>query len=236
MLEDLKGSETWRIFRIMSEFIEGFDELSDIGPAVSIFGSARFKEEDEYYKKAIEVAELLAQNGYSVITGGGPGIMEAANSGAAKYNVKSVGLNIELPMEQKPNIHQNKSLRFRYFFARKVMFVKYSMGYVCMPGGFGTLDEFFEALTLMQTNKIHPLPLIMFGTEYWDGLLSWMKDIMLKNKTASEENFSFIKLTDDPKEVVAIMNRHRDWKEKMRRKATKEIKKERGKGKGEFLP
>ena len=165
MLEDLKGSETWRIFRIMSEFIEGFDELSDIGPAVSIFGSARFKEEDEYYKKAIEVAELLAQNAYAVITGGGPGVMEAANLGATNYKVTSVGLNIELPMEQKPNIYQNKSLRFRYFFARKVMFVKYSMGYVCMPGGFGTLDEFFEALTLMQTNKIHPLPLIMFGSE-----------------------------------------------------------------------
>lgn len=235
MLEDLKGSETWRIFRIMSEFIEGFDELSDIGPAVSIFGSARFKEEDKYYKKAIEVAELLAQNGYAVITGGGPGIMEAANSGAAKYNVKSVGLNIELPMEQKPNIHQNKSLRFRYFFARKVMFVKYSMGYVCMPGGFGTLDEFFEALTLMQTNKIHPLPLIMFGSEYWDGLLTWMKDTMLKNKTVSEEDFSFIKVTDDPREVVAIMNRHRDWKEEMRRKAAKEVEKKRGKGKDEFL-
>lgn len=236
MLEDLKGSETWRIFRIMSEFIEGFDELSDIGPSVSIFGSARFKEEDPYYKKAIEVAELLAQNGYAVITGGGPGIMEAANSGAAKYNVKSVGLNIELPMEQKPNIHQNKSLRFRYFFVRKVMFVKYSMGYVCMPGGFGTLDEFFEALTLMQTNKIHPLPLVMFGSEYWSGLLSWMKDTMLKNKTVSEEDFSFIKVTDDPREVVAIMNRHRDWKEEMRRKAAKEMEKEREKGKCEFLP
>ncbi|MDO8445585.1 MAG: TIGR00730 family Rossman fold protein [Deltaproteobacteria bacterium] len=236
MLEDLKGSETWRIFRIMSEFIEGFDELSDIGPAVSIFGSARFKEEDEYYKKSIEVAELLAQNGYSVITGGGPGVMEAANLGAANYKGKSVGLNIELPMEQKPNIYQNKSLRFRYFFARKVMFVKYSMGYVCMPGGFGTLDEFFEALTLMQTNKIHPLPLIMFGSEYWKGLLDWMRYTMLCHKTASEEDFYLINVTDDPQEVVAIMNRHRDWKEEMRKKAEKEIENKREKEKNEFLP
>jgi len=238
VLEDLKGSETWRIFRIMSEFIEGFDELSDIGPAVSIFGSARFKEEDEYYKKTIEVAELLAQNGYSVITGGGPGVMEAANWGAANYKVKSVGLNIELPMEQKPNIYQNKSLRFRYFFARKVMFVKYSMGYVCMPGGFGTLDEFFEALTLMQTNKIHPLPLILFGSKYWEGLLDWMRYTMLGHKTASEEDFYFISLTDDPKEVVEILNRHRDWKEEMRRKAAKEKAEEerKEKEKGEFFP
>lgn len=234
MLEDLKGSETWRIFRIMSEFIEGFDELSEIGPAVSIFGSARFKEEDYYYKKAMEVAELLAKNGYAVITGGGPGIMEAANWGASNYPVKSVGLNIELPSEQKPNIYQNRSLKFRYFFARKVMFVKYSMGYVCMPGGFGTLDEFFEALTLMQTNKIHPLPLIMFGSEYWKGLLSWMKDIMLKHKTVSEEDFSFIKVTDDPNEVVSIMNRHRDWKEDMKRKAANEAEIE--KEKAELLP
>lgn len=219
MIEDFKGSETWRIFRIMSEFIEGFDEMSSVGPSVSIFGSARFKEEDFYYKKTLEVAEALSQNGYAIITGGGPGVMEAANWGAANFNVKSVGLNIELPMEQKPNIYQNRSLKFRYFFVRKVMFVKYSMGYVCMPGGFGTLDEFFEALTLMQTNKIHPLPLILFGTDYWQGLLSWMKDVMLKHGTVSDEDFSFIKLTDDPREVVNIMNRHRDWKEEMRRKA-----------------
>lgn len=219
MLEDLKGSETWRIFRIMSEFIEGFDELSDLGCAVSIFGSARFKEEDAYYKKAMEVAELLAQNGYAVITGGGPGVMEAANRGAANFNVKSVGLNIELPQEQKPNIYQNRSLRFRYFFARKVMFVKYSMGYVCMPGGFGTLDEFFEALTLMQTSKVHPIPLVMFGSEYWEGLLAWMKNTMLRNGAVSDEDFSFIKVTDDPREVISIMNHHRDWKEEMRRKA-----------------
>ncbi len=234
MLEDLKGSETWRIFRIMSEFIEGFDELSDLGPAVSIFGSARFNEDEEYYKKSLEVAELLAQNGYAVITGGGPGVMEAANRGAANFKVKSVGLNIELPQEQKPNIYQNRSLRFRYFFARKVMFVKYSMGYVCMPGGFGTLDEFFEALTLMQTSKVHPIPLVMFGSEYWKGLLAWMKDTMLKSGTVSDEDFSFIKVTDDPREVISIMNCHRDWKEEMRRKAAQE--KESKKVKGEFLP
>lgn len=223
MIEDLKGSETWRIFRIMSEFIEGFDELSELGPAVSIFGSARFRDGDNYYRKTTEIAELLAQNGYSVITGGGPGIMEAANKGAANYNVKSIGLNIELPQEQKPNIYQNKSLRFRYFFARKVMFVKYSMGYICMPGGFGTLDEFFEALTLMQTNKVNPLPLVLIGSEYWEGLLTWMRETMLKNKTASEEDFSYIKLTDDPMEVVSIMNQHRDWREEMKKKAARKV-------------
>jgi uncharacterized protein (TIGR00730 family) len=219
MIEDFKGSETWRIFRIMSEFIEGFDELSDLGPAVSIFGSARFKEDNVYYKKSLEVAELLAKNGFAVITGGGQGIMEAANWGASNFKVKSVGLNIELPQEQVPNIYQNKYLRFRYFFARKVMFVKYSMGYVCMPGGFGTLDEFFEALTLMQTAKVHPMPLILFGSEYWGGLLSWMRGTMLRNGTVSEEDFSYIRLTDDPKEVAEIMVRHREWKEEMRRKA-----------------
>lgn len=219
MIEDFKGHETWRIFRIMSEFIEGFDELGDIGPAISIFGSARFDEDNKYFRKTVEIGELLAKNGYSVITGGGPGIMEAGNLGASRHNVKSVGLNIELPMEQKPNIYQNRSLKFRYFFARKVMFVKYSMGYVCMPGGFGTLDEFFEALTLMQTNKIHPLPLVMFGSEYWQGLLKWMKDVMVKHGTVSEEDFSHIKITDDTEEVITIMNCHRDWKEEMRRRA-----------------
>jgi len=219
MIEDLKGLETWRIFRIMSEFVEGFEELSDIGPAVTIFGSARFHRNHKYYKKALEISCLLAENGYTIITGGGPGIMAAANKGASLNKVISVGLNIVLPKEQKPNPFQNKSLNFKYFFARKVMFVKYAMGYVCLPGGFGTLDEFFEALTLIQTHKIYPFPLILVGKEYWHGLMHWIKTTMLKEKTISKEDIDLIKLTDDPKEVLSVINAHRDWKIKMIKKS-----------------
>lgn len=217
MINDLKGNEAWRILRIMSEFIEGFDKLSRTKNAVSIFGSARFDENNPYYMHAEKISELLAENGFSVITGGGPGIMEAGNKGAYNKGQESVGLNIELPREESHNQYQTISMEYRYFFARKVMFVKHSIGYVCMPGGFGTLDEFFEALTLMQTCKIYPLPLILFGTEYWGGLLDWMKNTMLEEKTISKEDFSFIKLTDDPEEVIEIMKQHRNWKDKMRR-------------------
>ncbi|MCP3676148.1 MAG: TIGR00730 family Rossman fold protein, partial [Deltaproteobacteria bacterium] len=166
------------------------------------------------YKKTAVIARLLAENGYSVITGGGPGLMEAANKGAAEGGGASIGLNITLPEEQKPNSFQNKSIQFKYFFARKVMFVKYAMGYVCMPGGFGTLDELFEALTLMQTHKIYTFPLILCGTEYWSGLIEWMKDVMCKRRTVSKKDFDFITLTDDPEEIVEIMNRHRRWRQK----------------------
>ncbi len=214
MVEDFKGKETWRLFRILSEFIEGFDELSDIGPAVSIFGSARLKRTNKYYKKTVEVADLLSQAGFTIITGGGGGVMEAANKGAAKNDGLSIGLNITLPMEQKPNKFQNMSLNFRYFFARKVMFVKYAIGYVCMPGGFGTLDEFFEALTLIQTHKIYPFPVILFGKEYWSPLLDYMKKVMLKYNTISRRDLKFISLTDDPAEACDIMTRHRDLKHK----------------------
>lgn len=214
MIEDLKGRETWRIFRIMSEFVEGFEELSDIGPAVTIFGSARFHRNHKYYKKALEISCLLAENGYTIITGGGPGIMAAANKGASLNKVISVGLNIVLPKEQKPNPFQNKSLNFKYFFARKVMFVKYAMGYVCLPGGFGTLDEFFEALTLIQTHKIYPFPLILVGKEYWHGLMHWIRTTMLKEKTISKGDVELIKLIDDPEEVLSVINSHRDWKMK----------------------
>lgn len=214
VVEDLKGKETWRLFRIMSEFIEGFDELSDIGPAVSIFGSARLTKNSKYYKKTLEVANLLAKNGYSIITGGGPGIMEAANKGANTHGGLSIGLNITLPMEQKPNKYQNKALHFRYFFARKVMFVKYAIGYVCMPGGFGTLDEFFEALTLIQTHKIYPFPLILFGKEYWTPLIDYMRNTMLKFRTIDPEDLDLINLTDDPGEVLDIINRHKEKKVK----------------------
>jgi len=211
-IDDLKGRETWRIFRILSEFVEGFEELSDIGPAVSIFGSARTSPRNKYYKQTVELSKLLSENGYTIITGGGPGIMEAANRGAADNGGTSVGLNIELPMEQKPNKYQNVELNFRYFFARKVMFVKYAMGYVCMPGGFGTLDEFFEALTLIQTHKIYPFPLILFGGEYWAPLRDFMENSMLKNNAITEEDLELIQVTDDQDEVLDIINKHRDWK------------------------
>jgi uncharacterized protein (TIGR00730 family) len=217
IIEDLKGDQSWRIFRIISEFTEGFDKLSGMGDAISIFGSARLKPDSYYYQKAIEVAELLAQNNFAIISGGGPGIMEAANKGAHLQDQISIGLNIELPHEQIPNPYQNIALDFRYFFVRKVMFVRYSMGYVCMPGGFGTLDEFFESLTLMQTHKIYPLPLVLFGKEYWSGLYEWLKTTLIEFATISEEDLGYITLTDDPQEVLDIMIKHREWKNKKRR-------------------
>ncbi|QSA96753.1 TIGR00730 family Rossman fold protein [Methylococcus sp. EFPC2] len=212
MIEDLKGDESWRMFRIISEFTEGFERLSDTHFAISIFGSARIKPETPYYQAAQTIAEVLAGNGYSIISGGGPGVMEAANKGAWLKNAPSIGLNIQLPSEQRPNNYQNVSLEFRYFFARKVMFVKYSIGYVCLPGGFGTLDELFEALTLMQTHKIHPMPLVLFGADYWNGLLSWIRDTVLAHKLIGPDELDYISVTDDPLEVVDIMNRHREWK------------------------
>ena len=212
-LEEVKGDEAWRMFRILSEFTEGFDKLSDLDFAVTIFGSARFNKDNEFYKKAAELAEALAKEGFPIISGGGPGIMEAANKGADEADQVSVGLNIDLPHEQLKNEYQNLSLHFRYFFARKVMFVKHSMGYVCMPGGFGTLDEFFEALTLMQTERIYHVPLILFGTEFWQGLIDWMKQTLLLHDTVSDIDFDLIKLTDDIDEVVSIMTAHRTWKQ-----------------------
>jgi hypothetical protein len=212
MIEDLKGDESWRMFRIISEFTEGFEKLSDTTFAISIFGSARIKPESSYYQVTQTIAELLASHGFSIISGGGPGIMEAANKGAWMKNAPSIGLNIQLPSEQRPNDFQNVALEFRYFFARKVMFVKYSIGYVCLPGGFGTLDEFFEALTLMQTHKIHPMPLVLFGSEYWAGLLEWIRNTVLAHGLIEESELNYISVTDDPLEVVDIMNRHRDWK------------------------
>lgn len=212
LIDDFKGDESWRMFRIVSEFTEGIDKLADLGYAISIFGSARLKSDNIYYQKAVDIARSLANEEFSVITGGGPGIMEAANKGAFNGKVKSVGLNINLPLEQKPNTYQNISLDYRYFFVRKVMFVKHSMGYVIMPGGFGTLDEFFEALTLMQTEKIFPMPLILFGVEFWQGLIDWLKSTMLENGTISKEDFHFITITDDIDEVVSTMVKHREWK------------------------
>lgn len=212
MIDDFKGDEAWRMFRIISEFTEGFDKLSGLGFCISIFGSAQTSPDHPYYKKAEEIARRLAKEGYSIITGGGPGVMEAANKGAYEAGARSIGLNIDLPHEQNPNPYQNKRLEFRYFFVRKVMFVKYSMGYVCMPGGFGTLDEFFESLTLMQTNKIYPMPLILFGTEYWRGLHEWIKSTLLYNGAISEPDLQLVCMTDDVEEVVKVINKHREWK------------------------
>ena len=216
MIEDLKGDESWRMFRIISEFTEGFDRLSSLGYAVSIFGSARLKEDNPYYQQSVEIAQRLGKEGFAIITGGGPGVMEAANKGAFSSESKSVGLNIRLPQEQLPNSYQDMMLDYRYFFVRKVMFVKHSMGYVCMPGGFGTMDEFFESLTLMQTEKIYPMPLILFGMEYWQGLIDWMKTTMVPAGTVRESDFEYITLTDDMEEVVSILVKHRQWKEEMR--------------------
>ncbi len=215
MIEDFKGDESWRLFRILAEFTEGIDTLSDLGFAISIFGSARIKPDNEYYQKTVLLSKRLAEEGFAVITGGGPGIMEAGNKGATEGEGHSVGLNIELPMEQKPNDFQNITLNYRYFFARKVMFVKHSMGYVCMPGGFGTFDEFFEALTLVQTEKIYPMPIVLFGSKFWSGLLEWVKTQPLELGLIAETDLDLLTVTDDIEEVVNIMSKHRQFKQKM---------------------
>lgn len=219
LIEDLKGDESWRMFRIISEFTEGFDRLSDLGYAVSIFGSARLKEDNPYYQQSVDIAQRLAKEDFAIISGGGPGVMEAANKGAFESEAKSMGLNIRLPQEQVPNPYQDLVLDYRYFFVRKVMFVKHSMGYVCMPGGFGTMDEFFESLTLMQTEKIYPMPLILFGVDYWQGLIDWMRETMIPAGTVCESAFDYIILTDDMDVVVSTMVKHRQWKEEMRHKS-----------------
>lgn len=216
IIDDLKGDQSWRIFRIISEFTEGFDELSGLCDAISIFGSARLARDSFYYLKTVELAEMLSKEGFAIISGGGPGVMEAANKGAHLQDQPSIGLNIELPMEQKPNPYQNLSLNFRYFFVRKVMFVRYSIGYVCMPGGFGTLDEFFEALTLMQTHKAYPLPLVLYGSDFWNGLMDWLKGKLIEYGTISPEDLELITVTDDPQRVVDIMVAHREWKNRQR--------------------
>ena len=198
--------ESWRIFRIMAEFVESFETLSHVGPAVTIFGSARTPVRDHYYKATVALAKGLAKSNMAVITGGGPGIMEAANRGAALVKGKSVGLNIELPHEQSGNPYANIPLDFHYFFARKVCFVKYSVGFVFMPGGFGTLDEFFEVITLVQTQRIPQFPIILFGREYWTGLLRWMKAQMQeKNPFISPGDLDLMTITDDPQQAIDII-------------------------------
>ena len=197
-----KSSDSWRVFRILGEFVGGFDSLATITHGVSVFGSARTDESNEYYQAAVETGRLLAEVGFEVITGGGPGIMEAANRGAFEAGKVSVGCNIELPFEQVTNPYQNKSLTFKYFFVRKTMFIKYSNAYVIFPGGFGTLDELFEALTLIQTRKIRNFPVVLFGSTYWKGLLAWLTSTMLNEKNINPEDLSLIHLTDSPKDTV----------------------------------
>jgi uncharacterized protein (TIGR00730 family) len=200
--------EPWRIFRIMAEFVESFEAMSKIGPAVSVWGSARVDENNRYYKLARRTAQLLAKGGFAVITGGGPGIMEAANRGAAEAGGVSVGLNIELPQEQKPNPYMNRLLNFRYFFIRKVCFVKYAQGFIMFPGGFGTLDEFFEAITLIQTERIERFPVVLVGSEYWNGLRQWMVEQLEGRDHISKSDLDLITITDSPEEVVLLMKRH----------------------------
>lgn len=202
----VSAEETWRIFRIMAEFVEGFEELATIGPAVSIFGSARTDADDPYYNLAVETARAVGKAGFAVITGGGGGIMEAANKGAAEAGVKSVGLNIDLPHEQIPNKYQDVSLHFRYFFCRKVMFLKYAHGFVVMPGGFGTMDEYFESLVLIQTLKQAHFPVVCMGHEFWDGLIDWIKEAMLKkHEYISPEDMDVFSVCDEPAEAARII-------------------------------
>jgi len=197
--------DPWRIFRIMAEFVDSFQTMSQVGPAVTIFGSARTKTSDKYYHAASAIAKGLAHHNLAVVTGGGPGIMEAANKGAAQAGGKSVGLNIELPHEQSGNRFSNVPIHFHYFFARKVCFVKYSLGFVFMPGGFGTLDEFFEVLTLVQTQRIPQFPMILYGSEHWKGLLAWVRSRLEKDKFISPDDLDLVKLTDDTDEVIQII-------------------------------
>lgn len=207
-MEDLKTSETWRVFRILSELVEGFETLNEIGPAVTIFGSARLSAGNKYYDDAVAVAKMLADDGFAIITGGGPGVMEGANKGAKKGKAHSIGLNIEIPMEQHPNKYQDISLSFRYFFIRKLMFIKYAMAYIIFPGGFGTVDEMFEALTLSQTKKIQNFPIILYGSEYWKGLIDWMKKTLVPNGTIGREDFALFSIVDTPEEIRFLINEH----------------------------
>lgn len=207
---EIRTNDSWAVFKIMSEFVEGYERLGRIGPCVSIFGSARTMEDNKYFKLAEEIAFQITQNGYGIITGGGPGIMEAGNKGARRGLGVSVGLNIDLPFEQFNNVYidNDKLINFDYFFVRKVMFVKYAQGFVVLPGGFGTLDELFEAITLIQTKKIGRFPIILVGTEFWGGMMDWITKVMLeKEKNISPEDMNLIKIVDTPEEVVAEINR-----------------------------
>ncbi len=207
-LDNSVVGDSWRMFRIMAEFVDGFDAMSSINvPAVTVYGSARTGADDKNYILAEQIGAELAKNGYGVITGGGPGIMEAANKGAAEAGGVSVGLNIDLPHEQSPNAYANFELDFKYFFVRKVMFMKYSMGFICMPGGFGSLDELFEALTLIQTQRIKSFPIVLVGSEFWTGLVDWLQDKLLGNGNISSEDMFLFKVMDDVDEIIKYFNK-----------------------------
>ncbi len=207
-LENFNVGDSWRLFRIMAEFVDGFDTLSAVNrPAVTIFGSARFTETDTYYNIARDVGKGLAEAGYAVMTGGGPGIMEAGNRGAADAEGISIGLNIDLPFEQEGNPFVNVPLEFKYFFVRKVMLIKYATAFICMPGGFGTLDELFEAVTLIQTRRIKGFPIVLVGSEYWGGLVEWIKARMLEIKTISEGDLDIFIVLDEPEDIIQYIKR-----------------------------
>ena len=207
LVDDLTLNDSWRMFHIMAEFVEGFETLPEVYPAVSIFGSSRVNPKSPTYQTTVEAARLLVESGFNVISGGGPGVMEAANRGAAEAGGKSVGLHIHLPNEQKPNEYANVRLEFKYFFIRKVMFVKYAVAYIIMPGGFGTLDELFEALTLIQTKRIRYFPVILVGSNFWSGLLDWVKNTLVEEDTISETDFDIFNVVDTPQEAVQIIKR-----------------------------
>lgn len=205
---DLKAESSWQVFKVMSEMVEGFEKLNKIGPCISIFGSARIEPDSKYYQLTMEIASKLCHEGFGVISGGGPGVMEAANKGAKQVDGRSVGLNIDLPFEQdsNPYIDPDKLITFRYFFIRKLMFVKYAQGFVLMPGGFGTMDEVFEILTLVQTNKADSIPIIMVGSSYWKGLVDWIKEQLLDGHYISPEDMNLFKLVDTADEVIQHIN------------------------------
>lgn len=207
LVDDFKMGESWRIFKIIGEFVEGIERLHEIGPAVSIFGSARTKKDDPYYQIAERTASLFVKSNFAVITGGGGGIMEAANKGAMEAGGTSVGMNIILPFEQHPNPYANVPIEFNYFFIRKVMFVKYAMAYIIMPGGMGTLDELFEAVTLIQTKRIRPFPLILVGSDYWKGLVDWIRETLLRNNAISPEDMDILQIIDEPEDIVKMVKR-----------------------------
>ena len=218
-INDLAKEESWRIFRLIGELVEGFDKLSGIEPAVTIYGSARIKPGEELYEQTTLIARRLGELGFSIITGGGPGVMEAANKGAREAGVTSVGLNIQLPEEQIPNPYVTKSITFNHFFIRKVMLVKYAIAFIIIPGGLGTLDELTEVLTLMQTHKIRPFPVILFQGQYWEGFLNWIKNTVLARGFISEEDFNHLRVSDDPEEIVTTVQKWYIKQEVVGRKA-----------------
>jgi uncharacterized protein (TIGR00730 family) len=207
LIDDLKLGESWRLFKILGEFVEGVEALHELGPAVSIFGSARTKPDDPVYQQARQIAAAFAKEGFAVITGGGGGVMEAANRGAAEAGGHSVGLNIKLPFEQKPNDFANVQIEFNYFFIRKVMFMKYAAAYIGLPGGFGTLDEIFEVMTLIQTRRIKPFPVILVGGDYWNGLLDWIRSRLLDGGMISPGDMDIVRVIDEPDEIVGVVKK-----------------------------